>query len=182
MRSSRVVWAGDCPNATGLLLSRFCDNAVRNGKANSAGQFWPFALDSTASSHAIQGRNREPKGCADKTRNGLILTSGEFQQNVNNRKCGGAFLDGRGNLISPQHEFPEVRKNTIKILKANSNPIVWPPKRRGGRARLKALDSKSSVRGTVPGVRIPPSPPTNFSLPAKSYPTPLVSNQKPVRV
>ena len=159
MRSSRVVWAGDCPNATGLLLSRFCDNAVRNGKANSAGQFWPFALDSTASSHAIQGRNREPKGCADKTRNGLILTSGEFQQNVNNRKCGGAFLDGRGNLISPQHEFPEVRKNTIKILKANSNPIVWPPKRRGGRARLKALDSKSSVRGTVPGVRIPPSPP-----------------------
>ena len=37
-------------------------------------------------------------------------------------------------------------------------------KRRGGRARLKALDSKSSVRGTVPGVRIPPSPP-NF-LPA----------------
>ena len=25
--------------------------------------------------------------------------------------------------------------------------------------RLKALDSKSSVRGTVPGVQIPPSPP-----------------------
>ena len=51
-------------------------------------------------------------------------------------------------------------------LKANSNPLVWPPKRRGGRARLKALDSKSSVRGTVPGVRIPPSPPTFSSVPA----------------
>ena len=70
----------------------------------------------------------------------------------------------RGNLISVQNGFPGVRKNIIKImiLKANSNPILWPLKRRGGRARLTALDSKSSVRGTVPGVRIPPSPPTFF--------------------
>ena len=33
-------------------------------------------------------------------------------------------------------------------------------KRRGGRARLKALDSKSSLPVRVTGVRIPPSPPT----------------------
>ena len=32
---------------------------------------------------------------------------------------------------------------------------------------MKALDSKSSVRGTVPGVRIPPSPPNLFSFSSK---------------
>src|SRR5918999_5778756 len=49
---------------------------------------------------------------------------------------------------------------------------------RGGRARLKALDSKSSLPGRVTGVQIPPSPPNLFSYLAKSYPPVLIPSQK----
>src|SRR5919106_6189110 len=56
---------------------------------------------------------------------------------------------------------------TDNALKDKDNSTILTRMRRGGRARLKALDSKSSVRGTVPGVQIPPSPPF-FYLSAKA--------------
>jgi hypothetical protein len=53
-------------------------------------------------------------------------------------------------------------------LKVKSNSAILHHLRRGGRARLKALDSKSSLPERVTGVRIPPSPPIFSSI--TSYP------------
>jgi hypothetical protein len=52
-----------------------------------------------------------------------------------------------------------------------------PHKRRGGRARLNAPDSKSGILARVSGVRIPPSPPDIPDIIFQSLPLRVISPQ-----
>lgn len=50
-------------------------------------------------------------------------------------------------------------KFKLSPLQAQKRPLIFAPLRRGGRARFNAPDLKSDVGSSLPGVRIPPSPP-----------------------
>ena len=103
----------------------------------------------------------EPEGCANKAKQldpEFRRSSTVLQQSTFGRGVAGVFGGSKELDFSSTETFRKA-KNASKNLKVKLISILWPLTRRGGRARLKALDSKSSVRGTVPGVRIPPSPP-----------------------
>ena len=69
---------------------------------------------------------------------------------------------GKAHLTKFRQQQEIARYAMSNALKEKDNSAIVTHLRRGGRARLKALDSKSSLRGTVTGVRIPPSPPILF--------------------